>query len=85
MNTTVASLPNWWCRFDSGRPLQASSQVSTGEAGSEPTAEGPQVSPTVSPNRSDDVDPYPRLSAIAARGEQVWRPGFGWVSRPVAS
>ena len=55
MNTTVASLPNWRCGFDSRRPLQASSQVSAGEAVSEPTAKGPQVSPTVSPNGSISV------------------------------
>ena len=85
MSTSVASLPNWRCRFDSGRPLQASSQVSTGEARTEPTTEGPQVSPTVSPNSHGHDCDAPHLAAIAARGDLVWRPGFGWVERPVAS
>lgn len=53
MSTSVASLPNWRWEFDSPRPLQASPQVSTGEAGSQPTEQGPQVSPTVSPNSSE--------------------------------
>ena len=63
MSTSVASLPNWRCRFDSGRPLQASPQVSTGEAGSQPTEHGPQVSPTVSPNVAG------RVSAAVLRAE----------------
>ena len=74
MNTTVASLPNWRWEFDSPRPLQASSQVSDGAQASEQGDERGQVSPTLRPKSSD-----------TPATELVWRQGWGWVERPVAS
>lgn len=72
MNNRVASLPNWWCRFDSGRPLQASSQVSDGAGASEQGGERGQVSPTLRPKSSRAVPTCAHFDC-AAPATDKWR------------